>query len=122
MGQTVGIAAAVASKQTGAPFTLNNFIAVCIVTELLQLLSLGRYISDTGPEPIAFHYLRNSKAISMMWLCDMSRVPHVLWVCLCSFATAAAMLSGLLLYDVFWVFGSSHVFGDNVMVTVSDSV
>jgi hypothetical protein len=38
---------------------------------------------------------------------------------LCSFATAAAMLSGLLLYDVFWVFGSSHVFGDNVMVTVS---
>lgn len=39
---------------------------------------------------------------------------------LCSFATAAAMLSGLLLYDVFWVFGSSHVFGDNVMVTVSD--
>lgn len=38
----------------------------------------------------------------------------------CSFATAAAMLCGLLLYDVFWVFGSSHVFGDNVMVTVSD--
>jgi hypothetical protein len=41
--QTVGIAAAIASKQAGAPFTLNNFIAVCIVTELLQLLSLGRY-------------------------------------------------------------------------------
>lgn len=38
----------------------------------------------------------------------------------CSFATAAAMLCGLLLYDVFWVFGSSHVFGDNVMVTVSN--
>lgn len=75
----VGIAAAIASKQAGAPFTLNNFIAVCIVTELLQLLSLG------------------------------------------SFATAAAMLSGLLLYDVFWVFGSSHVFGDNVMVTVATS-
>lgn len=75
----MGIAAAIASKQSGAPFTLNNFIAVCIVTELLQLLSLG------------------------------------------SFATAATMLSGLLLYDVFWVFGSSHVFGDNVMVTVATS-
>ncbi|CAK9265344.1 unnamed protein product [Sphagnum jensenii] len=74
-----GVGAAVASKQSGAPFTLNNFIAVCIVTELLQLLSLG------------------------------------------SFATAAAMLCGLLLYDVFWVFGSSHVFGDNVMVTVATS-
>ena len=36
-----------------------------------------------------------------------------------SFVTAASLLSGLLLYDVFWVFGSSHVFGDNVMVTVS---
>lgn len=43
-------------------------------------------------------------------------------VVLCSFATAAAMLSGLLLYDVFWVFGSSHVFGDNVMVAVSDFI
>lgn len=38
-----------------------------------------------------------------------------------SFVTAASLLSGLLLYDVFWVFGSSHVFGDNVMVTVATS-
>ncbi|BBN19800.1 minor histocompatibility antigen H13 [Marchantia polymorpha subsp. ruderalis] len=75
----VGVLATIASKQAGAPFTLKNFIAVCIVTELLQLLSLG------------------------------------------TFTTAAAMLSGLLLYDVFWVFGSSHVFGDNVMVTVATS-
>jgi minor histocompatibility antigen H13 len=35
-----------------------------------------------------------------------------------SFRTAAVLLSGLLLYDVFWVFGSSNVFGDNVMMTV----
>ncbi|KAG6550260.1 hypothetical protein Mapa_008220 [Marchantia paleacea] len=75
----VGVLATIASKQAGAPFTLKNFIAVCIVTELLQLLSLG------------------------------------------TFTTAAVMLSGLLLYDVFWVFGSSHVFGDNVMVTVATS-
>ncbi|KAL2609513.1 hypothetical protein R1flu_028086 [Riccia fluitans] len=75
----VGILATIASKQAEAPFTLKNFIAVCIVTELLQLLSLG------------------------------------------TFTTAAVMLSGLLLYDVFWVFGSSHVFGDNVMVTVATS-
>ncbi|CAM6083037.1 unnamed protein product [Calypogeia fissa] len=75
----VGIGATIASKQEGAPYTLKNLIAVCIVTELLQLLSLG------------------------------------------SFTTAAAMQSGLLLYDVFWVFGSSHIFGDNVMVTVATS-
>ncbi len=44
--RVVGVGAAVASKQSGAPFTLNNFIAVCIVTELLQLLSLGRYLTQ----------------------------------------------------------------------------
>lgn len=38
-----------------------------------------------------------------------------------SFVTATTLLSGLLLYDVFWVFGSSHVFGDNVMITVATS-
>eukprot|EP00249_Psilotum_nudum_P018724 c26934_g1_i5 orf=142-1647(+) len=75
----VGIGVAIASKQAGAPFTLTNLIAVCIVTELLQLISLG------------------------------------------SFVTAVVMLGGLLIYDVFWVFGSSHVLGDNVMVTVATS-
>ena len=29
------------------------------------------------------------------------------------------MFVGLFLYDVFWVFGSKSVFGDNVMVTVA---
>lgn len=38
-----------------------------------------------------------------------------------SFLTATTLLSGLLLYDVFWVFGSMHIFGDNVMVTVATS-
>eukprot|EP01018_Ginkgo_biloba_P029698 Gb_00841 [translate_table: standard] len=75
----LGIAIFFANKQAGAPFTLNNFIATCIVTEVLRLFSLG------------------------------------------SFMTAATLLCGLLLYDVFWVFGSSHVFGDNVMVTVATS-
>ena len=31
------------------------------------------------------------------------------------------MLAGLLLYDVFWVFGSKSVIGDNVMLTVATS-
>ncbi|KAH9315458.1 hypothetical protein KI387_024085, partial [Taxus chinensis] len=38
-----------------------------------------------------------------------------------SFLTATTLLSGLLLYDAFWVYGSSHVFGDNVMLTVATS-
>ncbi|DBB05845.1 hypothetical protein WJX82_011264 [Trebouxia sp. C0006] len=38
-----------------------------------------------------------------------------------SFRTGAVMLAGLLLYDVFWVFGSPSVIGDNVMLTVATS-
>jgi hypothetical protein len=31
------------------------------------------------------------------------------------------LLAGLFVYDVWWVFGSQHVFGDNVMVEVATS-
>mmetsp|Transcript_9929 Transcript_9929/g.26404 ORF Transcript_9929/g.26404 Transcript_9929/m.26404 type:complete len:393 (-) Transcript_9929:464-1642(-) len=35
------------------------------------------------------------------------------------FRSGAILLLGLFVYDIFWVFGSSHVFGANVMVTVA---
>ncbi|KAG2447563.1 hypothetical protein HYH02_007487 [Chlamydomonas schloesseri] len=38
-----------------------------------------------------------------------------------SFRTAGLLLLGLLVYDVFWVFGSPKVVGDNVMLTVATS-
>eukprot|EP00191_Tetraselmis_sp_GSL018_P023234 CAMPEP_0177619968 /NCGR_PEP_ID=MMETSP0419_2-20121207/26594_1 /TAXON_ID=582737 /ORGANISM="Tetraselmis sp., Strain GSL018" /LENGTH=390 /DNA_ID=CAMNT_0019119373 /DNA_START=8 /DNA_END=1181 /DNA_ORIENTATION=+ len=38
-----------------------------------------------------------------------------------SFRTAAVMLVGLLLYDVFWVFESPKVVGDNVMLAMATS-
>ncbi|GFR42654.1 hypothetical protein Agub_g3591, partial [Astrephomene gubernaculifera] len=38
-----------------------------------------------------------------------------------SFRTAGLLLTGLLLYDVFWVFGSPKVVGDNVMLAVATS-
>ncbi|KAG2490650.1 hypothetical protein HYH03_011040 [Edaphochlamys debaryana] len=38
-----------------------------------------------------------------------------------SFRTAGLLLMGLLVYDVFWVFGSPKVVGDNVMLTVATS-
>ncbi|KAK9800209.1 hypothetical protein WJX73_009552 [Symbiochloris irregularis] len=40
---------------------------------------------------------------------------------LSSFRTALVLLLGLLFYDVFWVFGSPKVIGDNVMLTVATS-
>jgi len=38
-----------------------------------------------------------------------------------SFRTAAVLLVGLLCYDVFWVFGSPSVVGDNVMLAMATS-
>lgn len=40
---------------------------------------------------------------------------------LSSFRVAALLLGGLCLYDVFWVFGSSQVLGENVMMKVATS-
>jgi len=39
-----------------------------------------------------------------------------------SYRTGVIMLAGLFFYDVFWVFGSTAVFGSNVMVTVATGV
>eukprot|EP00189_Rhodosorus_marinus_P007729 CAMPEP_0184753890 /NCGR_PEP_ID=MMETSP0315-20130426/44335_1 /TAXON_ID=101924 /ORGANISM="Rhodosorus marinus, Strain UTEX LB 2760" /LENGTH=384 /DNA_ID=CAMNT_0027233283 /DNA_START=23 /DNA_END=1177 /DNA_ORIENTATION=- len=38
---------------------------------------------------------------------------------LADFQSAAILLCGLFFYDIFWVFGSTKVFGDNVMVSVA---
>lgn len=38
-----------------------------------------------------------------------------------SFKAAAVLLFGLLAYDVFWVFGSPRIIGDNVMLAVATS-
>ena len=55
----------------------------------------------------------------------LTSIEHTPWLLqllgLKSFRTGAVMLAGLLLYDVFWVFGSPSVIGDNVMLTVATS-
>lgn len=92
------------SHQPWAPFTIKNFIAVCITSELIQLVSLGRSTFFLSHLEIKSCCVFDTKIFTFL----PSR-----------FATSAVMLIGLLFYDVFWVFGSSHIFGDNVMVTVS---
>jgi len=39
-----------------------------------------------------------------------------------SFKTGTVLLAGLFIYDVWWVFGSSHAFGESVMVSVAKNV
>lgn len=69
--------------------------------------------------PVAYWYY-----ITKMWLpnnilasslalsaVDMLAIPD--------FQSAAVLLCGLFVYDIFWVFGSSSVFGSNVMVSVA---
>ncbi len=76
----LGLAAATADVASGhTNFSLNNLLACCIATDLLQLIGLR------------------------------------------SFRVAAVLLCGLLAYDVFWVFASPAVVGDNVMLTVATS-
>ena len=47
-------------------------------------------------------------------------VAFIAFVRLPSLKVSTLLLSGLLLYDVFWVFFSQYVFSANVMVKVSD--
>ena len=76
----LGLGAATADVACGhTNFSLNNLLACCIATDLLQLIGLR------------------------------------------SFRVAAVLLGGLLAYDVFWVFASPRVVGDNVMLTVATS-
>ena len=76
----LGLFAATADVASGhTNFSLNNLLACCIATDLLQLIGLR------------------------------------------SFRVAAVLLCGLLAYDVFWVFASPAVVGDNVMLTVATS-
>lgn len=46
---------------------------------------------------------------------------HMQLLGLKSFKAAGVMLFGLLAYDVFWVFGSPKIIGDNVMLAVATS-
>ncbi|MBW0502640.1 hypothetical protein O181_042355 [Austropuccinia psidii MF-1] len=39
-----------------------------------------------------------------------------------SFKTGTVLLGGLFIYDVWWVFGSSHAFGESVMVSVAKNL
>lgn len=63
---------------------------------------------------IAFHFLSIFPAMGM-GLC----VAFIAFVRLPSLKVSTLLLTGLLLYDVFWVFFSSYIFSTNVMVKVA---
>eukprot|EP00742_Colponemidia_sp_Colp-10_P007865 GILJ01008482.1.p1 GENE.GILJ01008482.1~~GILJ01008482.1.p1 ORF type:complete len:504 (+),score=71.70 GILJ01008482.1:45-1556(+) len=87
-----------------------------------------------GPAPVlAIFLFFVSAGIVVAWALTKNwLLNNLLGVCLCllfmryfqmsSIKVAACLLILAFFYDIFWVFGSSHVFGDNVMVAVASSV
>lgn len=67
---------------------------------------------------VAFHFLFVGHWLLMdamgMGLC----VAFIAFVRLPSLKVSTLLLTGLLIYDVFWVFFSSYIFSTNVMVKV----
>uniref|UniRef100_A0A7S3A0E0 Signal peptide peptidase n=2 Tax=Rhodosorus marinus TaxID=101924 RepID=A0A7S3A0E0_9RHOD len=59
------------------------------------------------------HWLPNNVLSTSLALTSVEAMALV------EFQSAAILLCGLFFYDIFWVFGSTKVFGDNVMVSVA---
>lgn len=144
----IGLCLATADFQCGhANFTLNNLIATLIAVDVLQLVGLNSYRTAValsgaptvptvpngvraGSTPFGVVVLRPSWRTVLHAHIQIHHgiVTHAVtrhsaldrWTSptLRGWAHCAA---GLLLYDVFWVFGSSSVVGENVMMTVATS-
>jgi hypothetical protein len=142
----IGLCLATADFQSGhANFTLNNLIATLIAVDVLQLVGLNSYrtavalsgaptvpngvragctpwgpISSRRSIRTVLHTHSQAHHGIMMHAvahaCDLET-----WTSPHTDEARASRAAGLLLYDVFWVFGSSSVVGENVMMTVATS-
>lgn len=69
--------------------------------------------------PVAIWYYKTRAGLANNILGSSLALSGVDMLAISEFQTAAILLSGLFLYDIFWVFGSKSVFGSNVMVSVA---
>lgn len=69
--------------------------------------------------PVAVWYYKTRAGLANNILGSSLALSGVDMLAISEFQTAAILLSGLFLYDIFWVFGSKSVFGSNVMVSVA---
>lgn len=69
--------------------------------------------------PIAIWYYKTKAGLANNILASALALSGVDMLAISEFQTAAILLSGLFVYDIFWVFGSKSVFGSNVMVSVA---
>lgn len=85
------------------------------------------YVSFTGSDllglvpavPVAYwYYITKAWMPNNILACSLA-LSAIDLLAIPDFQSAAVLLSGLFFYDIFWVFGSTSVFGSNVMVSVA---
>lgn len=76
-------------------------------------------ISTILASPVMVWYYRKRHWLSNNILGASLALSAVDVLALGDFKSGAVLLSGLFIYDIFWVFGSESVFGSNVMVSVA---
>lgn len=105
-----GLSAAAGSKLTGAA---TEWAKVSLTTFGVGAFAVGLALA-TAQMYTGHWILVNIVALSFAY-------NAISLIALDSFLTGSILLAGLFVYDVWWVFGSKHVFGDNVMVEVATS-
>jgi minor histocompatibility antigen H13 len=78
-------------------------LPLSLLPPLIYLSHTASYATSPTP-PVIFNILTLSLAHTALSTLKLDR-----------FMTGAVLLSGLFLYDVFWVFGSEKVVGSNVV-------
>ena len=96
LGAVIGVACVLVDVSTGHHLhTLNNLLACSLAIEVMQVASLLKRCL------LKYRFYQG--------------------VSIKSFKAASTLLVGLLIYDVFWVFSSPSVIGENVMLKVATS-
>mmetsp|Transcript_2486 Transcript_2486/g.4369 ORF Transcript_2486/g.4369 Transcript_2486/m.4369 type:complete len:228 (-) Transcript_2486:403-1086(-) len=85
-------------------------------------ISLSEIVSVGICAPIGFlYYFKRYFLANNLLACGLV-LSAIEFLALEDIKSGVFLLSGLFFYDIFWVFGSSKVFGANVMVTVAKKV
>lgn len=69
--------------------------------------------------PVTYWYYVTKAGLANNILASGLALSGIDMLAISDFQTAAVLLAGLFVYDIFWVFGSKSVFGSNVMVSVA---
>lgn len=82
-------------------------------------LSLCDLLGLVLAAPITYWYYKSKAWLPNNILASGLALSAVDMLAISDFQSSAILLSGLFIYDIFWVFGSKSVFGSNVMVSVA---